>query len=90
MSNMSLPAGKEGQAMPEADGDDRLELQRFVQARPASVEAVPAEWCACRKHSHWSCHVLPQLHGLATRPLSVLHFGEQGSCSSMGNRMHAR
>lgn len=51
-------------------GDDRYDLQRFVDVQAPVIQRVRAELRAGRKTSHWMWFVFPQIAGLGFSAMS--------------------
>ena len=49
---------------------DPFNLERFVEAQAAVIDAVRAELREGRKRTHWMWFVFPQVHGLGSSPMS--------------------
>ncbi len=55
----------------EHQGEDRFNLQRFVEAQTAVISQVCAELRAGEKRSHWMWFVFPQIRGLGSSEMAV-------------------
>jgi uncharacterized protein (DUF1810 family) len=52
-------------------GQDRYNLERFVEAQAGVYEQVCAELRAGRKRSHWMWFVFPQIRGLGSSEMAM-------------------